>query len=618
MKQLRKAVDEGYILLDLEAHNLEEIFQKALDRLVERNVVAEEDRDQVIAGLLAREQQSSTAIGDSVAIPHLYSGAIREPVILFARLEHPMNLGAPDGVPTRFFFHLLGPKAQPAEHLDHLMNIARLMSEEEFRYDATVAHNREELLDAVDRFLERTTPPAPPPPPEPKIPEELQYTGKLAGGLWRDITRKTKHYISDFTEGFHSKSVSSIFFLVFACLAPAVTFGGFMSYETNNDIGTVEMLVASAICGVVFALLSGQPLIILGGTGPLLIITAILFQLCETLSIEFLPTYGWVGLWTMVFLIILAVTDSSCWMRYFTRFTDEIFAALISLIFITEAIKPVLEVIAEDYGKPHASHDKSLLTLLLAAGTYIIAMNLSRFRQSRYLRPRIREFLADFGPTIALASMTLVAVIFHVVEPATLDVPKEFGTTSGRPWTINLWDVPQWVWFASAIPAVLVTILVYLDQNITSRLVNSPDHNLRKGGGYHLDLAIVGGLIGFCSCFGLPWLVAATVRSLNHVRSLATTEEVITPSGQARERVIHVRENRVTALAIHLLIGVSLLLLLLLRQIPMAVLYGLFLYMGVVSMKGNQFFERLSLWVMDTALYPTTHYLRKVPTWVVH
>ena len=40
--------------------------------------------------------------------------------------------------------------------------------------------------------------------------------------------------------------------------------------------------------------------------------------------------------------------------------------------------------------------------------------------------------------------------------------------------------------------------------------------------------------------------------------------------------------------------------------------------MGVVSMAGNQFFERLRLWLMDSSLYPTTHYIRRVPIWTIH
>ncbi len=165
---------------------------------------------------------------------------------------------------------------------------------------------------------------------------------------------------------------------------------------------------------------------------------------------------------------------------------------------------------------------------------------------------------------------------------------------------------------------MLGTILLYLDQNITGRLVNSPNHKLEKGGGYHLDMAVVGGLIGVCSLYGLPWLVAATVRSLNHVRSLATVEEVVKPGGETKEKIIHTRETRVSGFMIHLLIGVSLFFLPLLQEIPKAVLWGLFLYMGVVSIRGNQFFERLSLWVMDRALYPATHYVRMAPLWVVH
>ena len=164
----------------------------------------------------------------------------------------------------------------------------------------------------------------------------------------------------------------------------------------------------------------------------------------------------------------------------------------------------------------------------------------------------------------------------------------------------------------------MATLLIFIDQCITARLVNSSDHRLQKGAAYHLDLTVVGVLIGACSMFGLPWLVAATVRSINHVRSLATVEEVTKSNSESHERILHVRETRVTGLVIHVLIGCSLLMLSAIKTIPMAVLYGLFLFMGVVSMSGNQFFERLRLWAMDPALYPTTHYIRRVPLWTIH
>ena len=94
------------------------------------------------------------------------------------------------------------------------------------------------------------------------------------------MARRWPHYLSDFRDGLHAKCVGSTLFLFFACLAPAVTFGGVMAVQTDGQIGAVEMIVASAFCGVVFALISGQPLVILGGTGPLLVFTAILYRLC--------------------------------------------------------------------------------------------------------------------------------------------------------------------------------------------------------------------------------------------------------------------------------------------------------------------------------------------------
>ena len=59
-----------------------------------------------------------------------------------------------------------------------------------------------------------------------------------------------------------------------------------------------------------------------------------------------------------------------------------------------------------------------------------------------------------------------------------------------------------------------------MDQQITAVIVNRKEHKLLKGGGYHLDLLIVGICILVNSILGIPWFVAATVLSINHVRSL--------------------------------------------------------------------------------------------------
>ncbi|MDG1891180.1 MAG: sodium bicarbonate transporter family protein [Verrucomicrobiota bacterium] len=461
----------------------------------------------------------------------------------------------------------------------------------------------------------------------------LERTGRFCGGLMDDIKRRAPHYASDFYQGLHPKVIGSSLFMFFACLANAIAFGVLTSEVTNGEIGTSEMLIVTAIGGVCFALFSGQPLTILGGTGPIVIFTGLLYMTCESMGIPFLPTYAWVGVWSGLFLIICAVTDLSYLMKYFTRFTDEIFAALVAVIFIVEAIKDVVHPFTHPAeGQDQISHDTAFLTLILALGTFMIARNLKAFRNSNYLRWTVREFLADFGPSIAIGIMTIVAVsfgalhadlslgdsTFQIGSPEGIalkvaDVPETFVPPS----MIPMFSVPVWVIFFSIIPALMATILLYLDQNITTRLVNAPGNRLMKGAGFHLDLLVVGLITLVGSVFGLPWMVAATVHALNHVKSLAT-QETVNIGGDIRERIKEVRENRISPLIVHLLIGASLLLLPLVTLIPNAVLFGLFLYMGVTTLGGNDFFDRIRLWITDPALYPKTHYIRTVPLKTIH
>jgi hypothetical protein len=443
--------------------------------------------------------------------------------------------------------------------------------------------------------------------------DPLARTGRLGGGIAADIRRRLPHYAHDFRAGLNSKVLASVAFLFFACLANAIAFGGLTGLMTGGEIGTVEMIVATAIGGVVFALCSGQPLTILGGTGPIVIFTGLLYTLCQSQGLPFLPVYAWVGVWSGFFMLILAVVDASALMRYFTRFIDEIFAALVAVIFIVEAIGSIMSPFATE-PRDHAS---ALMTAVLALGTFLLARSFKQFMQTPYLQRRVREFISDFGPALAIGIMTLFALSMPDVSVQQAAIPAEFGTTTGRPWRVDMFALPGWMIFACAGPALLVAVLLFLDQNITTRLVNSPLHALRKGAGYHLDLAVVGTLTLGLSVFGLPWIVAATVHSLNHVRSLATTRSADAKTGSA-EKIVSVKENRVSGLAIHLLLGASILLLPLIQAIPMEVLFGLFLFMGFSTLNGTDFFARVRLWLTDSKQYPQNHYVRRVPRRVIH
>ena len=114
--------------------------------------------------------------------------------------------------------------------------------------------------------------------------------------------------------------------------------------------------------------------------------------------------------------------------------------------------------------------------------------------------------------------------------------------------------------------------------------------SLQKSCGYHLDLLIVSIMLIICSVMGLPWFVAATVLSITHVNSLRMESETSAPGDIPK--FFGIREQRVTGMMIFLMIGVSVFLTPVLAHIPMAVLYGVFLYMGVSSLNGELSYKK--------------------------
>lgn len=596
------------LLLDVEATHLDDVFEAAVVGLVKAERVSAADAENIRSLLARRLDGGPEQVEHGVAIVHAQGSAGCRQTRVLLRLAQPIVFHDYDDEPVSFVWVLLSDQVTHP-HIDIAATFVQMMHDAAFRSAAFEAKTDVALHKVFDDAVKS------PVGPLHEVPPELRPTGEWFGAFRADIARRLPHYGSDFTDGLNSKTVASVFFLFFACLAPAVAFGGLLAVLTDGQIGVIEMILATTICGVIYAFTSGQPLTILGSTGPVIIFMGILYSLTSSWGLPYLATLSWVGFWTMIFLLIIAAADGCAAIRYFTRFTDETFAALISLIFIAEAVKDLVHVFTD----PDASSATALASLVLALGTYQLAMGLARLRSSTYLRRQYREFLADFGPSIAIVLMSVAgAYVLSDVPLETLAVPDVFQPSTERSWFVDPFEAPTWVRGASMVPALLVSILLYLDQNITVRLVNNPSYKLTKGAGYHLDLAIVALLVGVCSILGLPWMVAATVRSLNHVRALAEVETVAIPHGPPEERIVSVVETRLSGVLVHAAVGVSLLLLPLLKLVPMSVLFGLFLFMGVSAMRGNQFFERLRLGVTDPQLYPPVHYLRAVPTRVVH
>ncbi|XP_009322552.1 PREDICTED: electrogenic sodium bicarbonate cotransporter 4 [Pygoscelis adeliae] len=475
-----------------------------------------------------------------------------------------------------------------------------------------------------------------------EIGEELAWTGRFCGGLYLDIKRKLPWFPSDFYEGFHIQSISAILFIYLGCITNAITFGGLLGDATDNYQGVMESFLGTAMAGSMFCLFAGQPLIILSSTGPILIFEKLLFDFSKGNGIDYMEFRLWIGLHSALQCLILVATDASFIIKYITRFTEEGFSTLISFIFIYDAIKKMIgafkyypinsdfkpdyvtmykcECIAPDPANatlfdasapvaPNTTNmslynainltaldwtqlskkeclkyggslvgksckfvpDLALMSFILFFGTYSMTLTLKKFKFSRYFPTKVRAFIADFSNVFSILLFCGVDACFGLDTPK-LHIPSIIKPTRvDRGWFVFPFGKnPWWVYLASALPALLVTILIFMDQQITAVIVNRKEHKLRVSG----------------------------------------------DSSHAQGHSI--AEQRVTGIIVFVLTGISVFLAPILKYIPMPVLYGVFLYMGVASLNGIQFWDRCKLFLMPAKHQPDYVFLRHVPLRRIH
>uniref|UniRef100_A0A182SRZ2 Bicarbonate transporter-like transmembrane domain-containing protein n=1 Tax=Anopheles maculatus TaxID=74869 RepID=A0A182SRZ2_9DIPT len=323
--------------------------------------------------------------------------------------------------------------------------------------------------------------------------------------------------------------------------------------------------------GLVFHLLSGQPLVIIGTTGPLLLFDEALNQFCISNNFSFLTVRVYVGCWLAVIALVVSAFEGSVYVRLFTRFTQEIFSALITLIYIVETVMKLVSVykrhpllaeysyknitepqplpmpyleegngtttagllaeslttvvnatlgmpidsdnllIPEDVNGPRNRPNTALFCTILTLGTFSLAYYLKLFRNSHFLGRNARRALGDFGVPISIALFVLIDFMIPEVFTEKLSVPEGLSPSdeTRRGWIIPLGGVPGWLPFVAGIPALLVYILIFMETHISELIVDKPERGLKKGSGLHMDIVLLCFLNTVCGFFGMPWHCAA-------------------------------------------------------------------------------------------------------------
>ncbi|XP_068799907.1 solute carrier family 4 member 11 isoform X5 [Struthio camelus] len=594
--------------------------------------------------------------------------------VCISRLERPQNWGE-NSCEVRFVILVLAPPKMKStktatevgrtfatmfSDITFRQKLLETKTEEEFK--EALVHQRH-LLTVVNQRPSAMSDGHKSHSPKPLKLHEFLNVGK---GISDDIARRFPVYALDFTDGVIGnnkaigKYITTMIFLYFACLLPSIAFGSLNDENTRGAIDVQKTIVGQCIGGLLYALFSGQPLVVLLTTAPLALYINVIRGICDDYNLDFSAFYAWIGLWNSFFLVMYSLFNFSLLMKLFKRSIEEVIALFISITFVLDAIKGIIKVFKKYYyhGRTgdsylekaridaipsfginttflmnssvsrsmslenqtgthdvHYGRETAVLSLMLMLGTLWLGHTLYQFKKSPYLHARVREILSDCALPISVLTFSIVgSYIFKEIEMSKFNYnPSESLFVLAPVQSLSIGSVMSAMGLG-----FLLSMLFFIEQNIVASLTNAPENRLVKGTAYHWDLLLVALINTGLSIFGLPWIHAAFPHSPMHVRALAYVEERV-ENGHIYETIVSVKETRLTSLVANFLVGLSFLLLPFpLQWIPKPVLYGLFLYIALTSIDGNQLFERVALLLKEQTAYPPTHYIRRVPQRKIH
>ena len=128
--KIQDLLNKKVMLLDLQATTKEAVIDEMINSLVDNGVVT--DFDVFKAGIMAREAQTSTGLGEGIAMPHSKNAAVKEATVLFAKSNRGVDYESLDGQPTDLFFMIAAPEGANDTHLAALAELSKYLMQDGF------------------------------------------------------------------------------------------------------------------------------------------------------------------------------------------------------------------------------------------------------------------------------------------------------------------------------------------------------------------------------------------------------------------------------------------------------------------------------------------------------
>ena len=460
-------------------------------------------------------------------------------------------------------------------------------------------------------------------------------------GLQRDWKYHVSTYRDEWTRRPKSisKVVAATIFAFFTQLIPALIFADLLDIMTNGNISVIETLLSAGIIGVIYSIITGQSLVLLGITGPVAILLGTSYGLAETFQTNYYSFFFFICMWTSLLHLLTAMNDTIMdFVRYITAFTSSIFEFFIGITFIYESLRDLIQPL-------HLAHESTAIittedtqqgtnsvtattgtsvwiSFVIGIFSFFICYTLHFAEHWMYFNYPIRAFLSSYNMVISVTIVTGLSYLPGIHNPSIpangiervhVTAPWDGQPSdSTRSWVTNPTIEISWKGILGALfPAFMLYLLFFIDHNISSILTQDPKFKLKKKPTYHWDFFCLGITIIPCAILGLPPGSGLIPQAPLHTQALATRiryeEDSIT-----KERISYVEEQRYSALGQSLLMFVALVSFHVIALIPKSALYGIFLYLGVGALYNNAIWHRFLYMFTTKENRPNLHLFANV------
>ncbi len=147
MMKITQLLTEATIVLDLSATSKQQVLEELANQLDRAGKLT--DKRAFTKAIMERESQSTTGIGDGIAIPHAKSTAVKSPAIAFGRSLDGVDFKSLDSQPANLFFMIAASEGANDDHLEALSRLATFLMDDKFRTNILAASSKQQVLQIV-------------------------------------------------------------------------------------------------------------------------------------------------------------------------------------------------------------------------------------------------------------------------------------------------------------------------------------------------------------------------------------------------------------------------------------------------------------------------------------